>query len=205
MRRDRRILAFCLAMLVPAFISTVAGSETASTQSRLLEDFTSPGANFCWFIVNDSVMGGRSEGSIDCETAGLRFVGRTNTDGGGFSSIRTEDVALDLSRYDGIRLRVRGDGRRYTWRLTTDARWRGGRISYWADFETEAGLWTDVRIPFAAFRPTYRGTELDGPSLDTARIAGMGLMIYDGKDGAFELWLHSIEAYGASTAETAES
>jgi len=90
---------------------------------------------------------------------------------------------------------VQGDGRRYTWRLSTDASWRGRQISYWADFETVAGKWQTVEIPFENFVPKFRGYQLDGPALDTTKITGMGLMIYDNRDGPFELVLDSIEAY----------
>ncbi len=198
-----RFIALSIAVLVVAPWSPVAGSQGGHSQELLLDNLTPSSANFGWFVVNDTVMGGRSEGSITREPGGLRFTGRTNTRGGGFSSIRTRDMILDLSRHDGIRLRVLADGRRYTWRLTTDARWRGRQISYWADFGTKTGGWRDVEIPFADFRPTYRGTNLAGPPLNTARISGMGLMIYDGKDGAFELQLSRIAAYGSPIADTA--
>jgi hypothetical protein len=94
---------------------------------------------------------------------------------------------------------VKGDGRRYTWRLTTDARWRGAEVSYWADFETDTGAWSVVDIPFSSFVPRYRGTRLDGPELNPARITGMGLMIYDKLDGPFELRLASVHAVAAQS------
>ncbi len=53
-------------------------------------------------------MGGRSEGDLHPEGRSLVFSGRTNTDGGGFSSIRSEARRFDLGAFDGIRLRVRG-------------------------------------------------------------------------------------------------
>ena len=92
-------------------------------------------------------------------------------------------------------MRVKGDGRRYTWRLTTTARWRGRQVSYWADFETEDGTWTTVDIPFYRFIPRFRGYQLDGPALDSAQITGMGLMIYDNQDGPFELHMAGVYAY----------
>ena len=168
--------------------------ETALT----LEDFTAGDARLGWYVVNDNVMGGRSQGDFRIEEATLRFAGRTNTDGGGFSSIRTERVRLDLSEYSGIRLRVRGDGRRYTWRLATTARWRGQEIGYWAEFDTQDGAWSTVDIPFSHFVPRFRGTRLDGPALDTGEITGMGLMIYDKLDGPFDVQLASIAAYPAA-------
>ena len=152
-------------------------------------------ADLQWFVVNDNVMGGRSRGGFEIEAGELRFAGSTNTNGGGFSSIRTAPIRTDLSAYEGIQLQVKGDGRRYTWRLTTDARWRGREVAYWADFDTEEDAWTTVQIPFSRFVPRFRGSRLPGPPLDPRQISGMGLMIYDGKDGPFELRLGSVRAY----------
>lgn len=166
-----------------------------SAPGLLLTDFTSNSSDLGWYVVNDIVMGGRSEGDFKQARGELSFTGRTNTNGGGFSSIRTKPMQLDLSSHAGIQLRIRGDGRRYTWRLATDARWRGKRISYWADFETRDGAWSTVNIPFNSFVPRHRGYELDGPALDPAQITGMGLMIYDKQDGPFRLSLASVRAY----------
>lgn len=166
-----------------------------TSSGLLLTDFTSNSSDLGWYVVNDNVMGGRSEGDFEQQEGELRFTGRTNTNGGGFSSIRTQAVQLDLSNHIGIELKIRGDGRRYTWRLTTNARWRGRRISYWADFETREGEWSTINIPFATFVPQYRGYQLEGPALDPAQITGMGLMIYDKQDGPFELHLGSVHAY----------
>ena len=161
----------------------------------LLTDFTTASADLGWYVVNDNVMGGRSEGSFKERDGALSFTGRTNTKGGGFSSIRTKPTELDLSNHSGIQLRVKGDGRRYTWRLTTSARWRGGQVSYWADFDTQKDTWSTIDIPFSNFIPRFRGYQLDGPVLDPGQITGMGLMIYDNLDGPFALHLDSVTAY----------
>jgi hypothetical protein len=81
--------------------------------------------------------------------------------------------------------------------LSTDARWRGRQVSYWADFDTQAGTWSTVDIPFSQFIPRFRGMVLDGPELDPGQIRDMGLMIYDKQDGPFELRLASVRAYTA--------
>jgi hypothetical protein len=172
-------------------------SDSDSKEPLLLTDFTASSADLGWYVVNDNVMGGRSEGDFEQQQGELRFAGSTNTNGGGFSSIRTKPMQLDLSNHAGIRLRVKGDGRRYTWRLTSDARWRGRQVSYWANFETRNGKWSTVNIPFSSFIPQFRGYQLDGPALDPGQIQGMGLMIYDNQDGPFELQLASVHAYSA--------
>ena len=187
-----------------------APSEPNLSGELVLTNFTSTSSDLGWYVVNDNVMGGRSEGRFELrqgerEQGQLSFTGRTNTNGGGFSSIRTKILQLDLSTFDGIRLRVKGDGRRYTWRLTSSARWRGRQISYWAEFETLDGAWNTINIPFSEFVPRVRGYQLDGPLLDSGQITGMGLMIYDKQDGPFELRLGSVSVYAAdSTADAPE-
>lgn len=179
------------------FLAALAlmSSASAVSDERLVTDFTDNSPDLGWFIVNDNVMGGRSDGDFAVEDGELHFEGRTNTRGGGFSSIRANRMALDLSEFAGIRLSVMGDGRRYTWRLATNARWRGREISYWADFDTVSGEWITVDIPFTRFVPKFRGMQLDGPALDTAEISGMGVMIYDGNDGPFDLRLRNVRSY----------
>ena len=172
----------------------------AGDKHQLLTDFTAETADFGWFVVNDNVMGGRSDGGFDMDDGTLYFAGTTNTRGGGFSSIRTRGPRLDLSDYDGVRLRVKGDGRRYTWQIRTNARYRGRDVSYWAEFDTRKDEWITVDLPFSSFVPKFRGFELRGAPPDPAQIRGMGLMIYDGRDGPFRLSLDHVQAY----AETEE-
>ncbi len=197
--QPRFLLSLTLATLLMTN-SSAAGADVPAT--RLLTDFTPRTADFGWYVVNDNVMGGRSRGGFEPVEGALRFRGSTNTNGGGFSSIRTRTVRMDLSSFEGIEVRVKGDGRRYTWRLTTGARYRGRPVSYWADFETRKGEWVDAAIPFTAFKPQFRGFKLRGPKLDPRRIQGMGLMIYDKKDGPFELELARVRAFNKKPAFT---
>jgi hypothetical protein len=169
--------------------------ESDRQGERMITDFTSDSLDLGWYVQNDNVMGGRSKGDFEQTQGELIFAGSTNTNGGGFSSIRTQPFRLDLSSHNGIRLRLKGDGRRYIWQLQTNARWRGRRISYWADFETRAGELSTVNIPFSRFFPQFQGYKLDGPKLDPGQITEMGLYIYDQQDGPFELHLVSIDAY----------
>jgi len=177
------------------FVAPLDASASDTRADLVLADFTADRDDIEWYVVNDNVMGGRSDGGFRIEQGELRFAGRTNTNGGGFSSIRARHAQRDLSKYDGIRLQVRGDGRRYTWRLASNARWRGRAVSYWADFDTEDKAWSTVDIPFSSFVPRFQGMRLDGPELDPEQITGMGVMIYDKLDGPFELRLASVHAY----------
>ena len=148
-----------------------------------------------WYVQNDNVMGGKSEGGFKIVSSELVFSGNTNTDGGGFSSIRSKPLKLDLAGYSGLRLTLKADGRRYTWSLQTEARWRGRRISYWADFDTVPGEVNVIDVPFDLFLPQFRGFKLDGPELDLSQITEFALYQYDKTDGPFELRLVSVDAY----------
>ena len=187
-------LSFGLLMMTTGGTPHDAHADDAA-DTRLVTDFSETTPDLGWYVVNDNVMGGRSEGGFREASGELVFAGRTNTNGGGFSSIRSAPLELDLSGYSGIRLRLKADGRRYTWRLTTDARVYGREVAYWADFDTVEGEWQTVDVPFSRFVPRFRGSVLNGPALDTGKITGMGLMIYDKKDGPFELRLASIQAW----------
>ncbi len=183
-----------------------AGADSGRT--RLLTDFAA-GAPVTWYTVNDGVMGGRSRGGFLTNGGVLVFAGSTNTNGGGFSSIRTREGEFDLQGFDGIRLRVKADGRRYTFRLTTSTTRQGRFVpSYWADFETNAARsaddWQVVDVPFSRFVPRWRGRTLEGPALDLDNIDTLGLMIYDKRDGPFRIEVDSIKAYASPSAFSME-
>ena len=133
-------------------------------------DFTSSGndaANFraVWGALNDVVMGGSSEGAgsivtIPEEDGGTcaRLGGVVEGQSGGFVSMRTRNFEspLDLSQYDGVRLKIRGDGNRFKLILHDEDDWWGS-IAFHAAFDTVEGAWLTVDVPFASFRAVRRG------------------------------------------------
>jgi NADH dehydrogenase [ubiquinone] 1 alpha subcomplex assembly factor 1 len=152
-----------------------------------------------WFTVNDTVMGGRSSGGPAMHEGVLTFSGTINTNGGGFSSIRAR--AGDLSDYDALRLRVRGDGRAYRVSLRTDARVRGREIAYQAEFRAPSDTeWTEITLPFDTFEPTWRGNDMTrfAPDLDVSKTRQMGIILGDGIDGPFHLEIDRIEGISAT-------
>ena len=151
--------------------------------------FNAAAPELTWYVVNDNVMGGRSEGDFQLADGVLEFSGVTNTRGGGLSSIRTQPSELGLSSQQQIVLCAHGDGRCYVFRLEDN---RG--IAFWADFVPTADSLGEVTIDLASFRPRFRGRWLDGPALVPDRVVALGLMCYDGSDGPFRLKVGSIEA-----------
>ena len=182
-------------ILLALLFAPLNASEADKLDSLSLTDFNADSPDLGWYVQNDNVMGGKSEGGFAISSGQLIFSGNTNTNGGGFSSIRTKPLKQDLSVYTGIRVKVKADGRRYTWGIQTDARWRGRRINYWADFDTLADETSVIDIPFLNFLPQFRGFKLDGPELDTSQITEFALYQYDKTDGPFEILLINVEAY----------
>lgn len=148
-----------------------------------------------WLVINDGVMGGLSQGQfIGNGAQGALFQGEVSlANNGGFTSVRSQPRDYDLAGYRGIRLKVRGDGNAYQFRL--QAHERIDDISYRYRFDTRDGEWQNVEMPFSAFVPVYRGRELPRQPVSPARIRQLGFLIADGQAGAFRLEIGGIEAY----------
>lgn len=150
-----------------------------------------------WQVVNDGVMGGLSQGLLKLNPIGtLKFSGFLSLENnGGFSTFRSGDLNLDLSRDHGLWLRVKGDGRTYQARLATDARYRGAEISFGAEFSTQKGEWIEVRLPFTSFKGSFRGTALPNEQLDPAKIRRVSVLLGDKKQAPFEIEFDFIRTY----------
>jgi monofunctional biosynthetic peptidoglycan transglycosylase len=141
-----------------------------------------------WVAVNDGVMGGRSSGGPAVAAGQLRFTGVLSLENnGGFSSVRTVGRDFDLTGAKNVVLRVRGDGRRYQLRLATDARFRGITVSYGGEFATQAGRWTEVRVPLSGLRASAHGFALLGPPFEPSQVREIGLLLGDKREGPFAL------------------
>jgi monofunctional biosynthetic peptidoglycan transglycosylase len=183
----------------------VSGAMAQEMQMTQIIDFSDPDPSVRWYVVNDGVMGGRSSSDIALteEGTGL-FSGHVSLENnGGFASIRASFQAMDLSPYPGVLVRVRGDGRRYQLRFRLAEAFDG--VAYRAEFETEAGAWKDIRLPFADFKPTFRGRTPPGVApLDPSRIRQIGFLIADKTEGPFRLevaWVKPLSPLPSSSPE----
>ncbi len=169
----------CLAM----FYST-ASAQTMET----LFQFANADEVAKWQIVNDGVMGGRSTSEATIIDQGmLRFAGILSLENnGGFASVRSRpDGSLGLASGESIVLRVKGDGRRYTFNLYTPD--RRTAFSYQMDFDTKAGEWTEVRLPVDKFVAHSYGRPMPSMKLDPNQVHSVGILLGDKKSGPFEI------------------
>jgi hypothetical protein len=149
-----------------------------------------------WMTVNDGVMGGLSQSAIRATGEGSAvFSGVVSLENnGGFASVRTALDVADLAAFEGLMVRVRGDGKRYRLRLRTNNRFDG--IAYQGEFETDGKGWQEIPIPFSSFDPTFRGRTVTGaPAMDTKNIQQISFMIADKQAGRFELEIAWVRAY----------
>jgi Complex I intermediate-associated protein 30 (CIA30) len=188
----------------------VASSYLPVSNQMPIFDFTQPDLDLqaSWGSVDDVVMGGVSKSGIRLDANYAIFSGNVSTDNaGGFASVRTRNFtpSLNLSNYQGIELRVKGDGQRYKFFLRTDPTWDG--VGYASSFDTRPDDWMIIRIPFSDLVPIFRAkTVADAPSIDSQQICSMQLMLskfeYDRQlnpsfnPGYFSLQFESISAYG---------
>lgn len=164
-------------------------------QERLICDFSKPKC-LDWYSVDDGVMGGVSQSRFTRAEEGIgHFHGElSDLHGGGFASVRTFLDDRDFSGLEGIRLRVKGDGRRYSFRIRNDDRFDG--IVYKSDFTTLDGEWMAVELPFSGFKAAFRGRTLeDAMPLDLRQIVQIGILVSKKQLGPFSLFISSIAAY----------
>lgn len=191
----------CLALL---FNPCAVLAESAFTGS-LAEFSQKDGEELDWRIVDDRVMGGRSQGKMAISADGiLSFSGNLSLENnGGFSSVRSGNLTLDLSDAEGLIVRVKGDGRTYEAHLSTLTRFRGGEITFVGLLPTKKGEWTEVKVPFSELEGDFRGRRLKDAKFDPSEVRRITLELVDKKPGPFELQVEWIRTYGKSKAGSA--
>ena len=160
-------------------------------QSQLIFDFnhTAPANN--WTVVDDVVMGGRSNGrfSIDSEGHGV-FSGNVSLENnGGFSSLRYRFEKINTYKNSKIAIRLKGDGKQYQFRIKNN---RNTYYSYTTTIKT-SGDWENITIDLKDMYPTFRGQILKMPHFNENSIEELVFLIGNKKNESFELVLDRID------------
>ncbi len=180
-----------------ALLALLAASAPVSPRIELMPlfDFQNEQAAAAWRPVHDSVMGGLSDGRATAADGAVRFEGTLSLENnGGFASFRAEARESDLSSFDGVRLRVRGDGQIYKLNLRTDGEWDG--VSWRVPFATVADEWITLDLAFEELVPTWRGRLVSGaPPFDASSVRQVGIQVSDKQAGPYALELAALEAW----------
>lgn len=143
-----------------------------------------------WQVVNDRVMGGRSQSHLKINENGHgEFCGDVSlAHNGGFSSIQLQVDEKEVQQFSNIVLKVKGDGKPYQFRIKANS---SDRHSYVKDFRTTTDLET-IKIPFKEFSPAFRGRNLDIPNYDGKKMQEIAILIGNKKSQSFKLEIDYI-------------
>ena len=158
-----------------------------------IESFSTP-TNLTWRIINDGVMGGISNSKIEILAEDIgQFSGKVSLENnGGFASIRGVLSTLPREAFTKVQIRVKGDGKRYSFRIRTDGAY--DKVAYKFDFDTQKDVWETIELPLKDFQPTWRGRQLSNiPPINPTQIRQVGFLISDKQEGAFILQMDWIK------------
>ena len=140
---------------------------------------TSLEAMALWGALDDVVMGGVSNSGFQPGEESACFTGNVSNDNsGGFASVRTRnfDPPLNLGTYQGLTLRLRGDGQRYKIFLRDRDGWDA--VAYGLSFDTVPQAWITVQVPFSNLMPVFRArSQPDAKPLDPSSLRSFQLML----------------------------
>ncbi|MDG2428817.1 MAG: CIA30 family protein [Acidimicrobiales bacterium] len=168
--------------------TTATPTTTTSTNCVRLTDFQDP----TWIIVNDGVMGGRSQAQGVIEDGVLTWTGTIVTTGGGFSSIRGP-VDGEFAGATSLTLRIRNDGRRYEL-LVDDAFDERARVTHYNPIETIGGVWQEISVPLTEMEARVFGNPVTAAPFVPGLATQVGVILADGLDGEFQFEIDWIDA-----------
>lgn len=144
-----------------------------------------------WKVVDDSVMGGISQGNFSLNKEGHAvFSGTVSIENnGGFSSVRYNPIPRPVGHYSKIKLRIKGDGKTYQFRVKSE---KSEYHSYVFNFQTKKD-WHTVDIPFIEMYPSFRGRKLNVPNYPGEQIAEIAFLIANKRNERFKLEIDRIE------------
>ena len=172
-----------------------AKEGTMTDKEKKVIDFDKSSDSSNWIVINDVVMGGVSKSSFQVTESGTAvFSGVVSLENnGGFASANRNPSQFDLNDSDGIRFRVKGDGKKYKISLKNDGAFNG--FSYRVEFNTKDGEWLTIDAPFPSFIPMLMGQKTSAPPIDRANIKTFGFLISDMQEGPFRLEIDWIGGY----------
>jgi hypothetical protein len=159
--------------------------------TSIIYDFNKNSSPRDWRIIDDGVMGGLSQGkfSIDADGNGV-FAGTVSLENyGGFSSVRYQCDKIKVTKDSKVRIRLKGDGKNYQFRIKDKAT---SYYSYITTFKT-FGDWETVEIKLSELYPSFRGQTLNLPNFDSTSFEEIVFLIGNKKNESFQLVLDKIE------------
>ena len=163
----------------------------SSLSSHIIFNFNKNSSISNWIVVDDVVMGGKSNGNflLNKDGKGI-FFGKISLDNnGGFSSVRYGFNKLNIEKFKSIVLKIKGDGKNYQFRIKHKS---SDYASYITSFSS-SGEWQEIEIPLNSMYPSFRGRKLDEPNFFHKSIEEVTFLIANKKNEEFILLIDKIE------------
>jgi Complex I intermediate-associated protein 30 (CIA30). len=144
-------------------------------KSQLIFDFNHNSNITGWKVIDDVVMGGRSNGKfkMDSDGNGVFFGDVSLDNNGGFSSVRYQFDKINTTKDSKVLIRLKGDGKEYQFRVKSN---RNTYYSYVTIFKT-TGDWENIVINLNDLYPSFRGQTLNIPNFTGNSIEEMVFLI----------------------------
>lgn len=157
---------------------------------QIIYDFTKQSNIQNWRVVDDVVMGGKSSGTLLINEEGFGvFEGNVSLENnGGFSSLRYQSEKIEVKNYTKVRIRLKGDGKSYQFRIKSSSR---DYYSYIAPFTT-SGEWQTIEISLKEMYPAFRGRKLNQSNFSSYYIEEFAFLIGNKKAEHFKLLIDKI-------------
>tara|TARA_B100001057_G_C22545284_1_gene831282 strand:- start:94 stop:603 length:510 start_codon:yes stop_codon:yes gene_type:complete len=163
----------------------------SSLSSHIIFNFNKNSSISNWIVVDDVVMGGKSNGNFQLNKNGKGvFSGKISLDNnGGFSSVRYGFNKFNIEKFKSIVLKIKGDGKNYQFRIKHKS---SDYASYITSFSS-SGEWQEIKIPLNSMYPSFRGRKLDEPNFFHKSIEEVTFLIANKKNEEFIILIDKIE------------
>ena len=204
-----RSLVACAIAVLPLLFGP-ARSPVQAAATWMLDDFEDgdlrAASRLSWIVIADDLSGGATAARLDLRPGGsatsrhaLRLAGRLGggpvSFAGAWISLERSGRNLDLSGFDGVRLRVRGPAR-------LNVGFRSGVVNFMASVEAGPD-WRLVDVPFSSLAPT--GKVPDGTRWSASAVQVFGVTTPQGATGEdrpaadFAFEIDDVVFYGKGT------
>ncbi len=162
----------------------------SAMETRIIFDFNKDSNLKNWVVIDDAVMGGKSDGELYVNSDGNGvFEGNVSLENnGGFSSVKYSFSKIDIKNASKISLFVKGDGKNYQFRLKAKSK---DRHSFVSKFAT-SGEWQEIEVQLKNMYPSFRGRKLDLPNFSEHSIEEIAFLIGNKSAEHFKLIIDKI-------------
>lgn len=168
------------------------------TAQKLMIDFGKEGSKSSdWVLLSDNIMGGVTKSSLQYTSNSALLTGTISLDNfGGFSSLKTKYKKMDLSGFEGVKIRFKSKGQKFAFTLEDSQIWF--QPNFKKDFAPKKEeTWEDAVLYFKDFKeymvgePTGKGFRIES----LKNMVRLGIMTTEKKEGPFSLEVDYIEFF----------